>query len=139
MPKSILGRKQVEEAAKLTGKPNLDSLVKTGEELASQDPDVAKVFAKQKPFIESIKDFPTFLRRMQRWGNTTYLRGGGIKAGAKADLYDGLYRAGLDVLRIQAPEVYKYRSLLRFAFELPKSAMRTLWKLTIGKAFFKGL
>ena len=136
-PKAVLAKRQAEAAAKTVGKvkPDVSKLVKVGEKLAKQDPAVAREFAKQKSFItaEKIKDIPDLLERMQLWGRTAYLKGGGIKAAGKANLYDGFYKEGIRQLQTLAPEVYEQRQLLRLAFELPKAAGKALWKLTLGR------
>jgi hypothetical protein len=94
-PKSFLGRKQAEAAQKYSGvKVDNDSLLETGNKLSLSDPDVAREFSKQKTYIKNIKDVPQLLERMQAWGKTAYLKSGGIKSAAKAQLYDALYRTG---------------------------------------------
>jgi len=133
-PRKILGEAQTKAAELYKGvKPQVDEFVKIGKELAEQDPDIAKEFVKQKGFLSKIDSIPNLLKRMETWGRTTYLKGGGIKSSAKAALYDDLYKEGLRQLKELAPEVYKNRSLLRFSFELPKAAGRLLWKATLGR------
>lgn len=143
LPKNILARRQAEAAAETVGKvkPNVNKLIKVGKNLASKDPDIAREFAKQKAFLtkKTIKDIPALLDRMQVWGRTAYLKGGGIKSAAKADLYDKLYKEGIGQLKTLAPEVYKQRQLLRLTFELPKNLGKALWKLTLGKVITTGL
>lgn len=133
-PRAVLGRLQ-EQAAKLYKgvKPEIKNIIQAGEDLAESDPNIAKEFAKQKSFLENIDSIPKLVKRMQTWGRNTYKSSGGIRSGATKDLYDGFYKEGLKILKEQAPEVYKYRSLLRFSYELPTAASKLLWKATLGR------
>ena len=132
-PKSVLGGKQAQAAVESTAKPLIDDFVRVGKDLASKDPDVAKEFIKQEPFLKTIKTMPDLLDRMQVWGRRAFKAGGSTKAAAKAELYADFYGEGINQLKNLAPEVYKQRQLLRLTFELPKKAGKALWRLTLGK------
>jgi hypothetical protein len=138
-PKAIAGRKQAEAAARSTAKPIVKNFVKAGKDLASNDPDIAKEFAKQTKYLNKIDSVPKLLDRMQVWGRTAYLKGGGVKSAAKADLYDTLYKEGINQLKTLAPEVYENRQILRLTLEMPKAAGKALWKATLGRAAMGGL
>lgn len=139
-PKAILGRKQAEAATKAVTDVNFaDELAKSVSKTASADADVAKQLVKEKGVLDTIKDVPTLLERMSYWGRNAYSAGGDIKATAKANLYKDLYSGGLEILKTEAPEVYKYRRLLAYTHELPTSAAKALWRVFLGSSVIRGM
>lgn len=133
-PKNILGNKQRAAAQTYKNiKPDFSDVKSTIKDLSEVDPDVAKLAPKYIKTLDKVKDIPTLLDRMQKWGRMAYTKGGSIKSTAKADVFKTLYEGGNTILKTQAPEVAKYRSLLRFSFELPAAAGKLLWKATLGK------
>ena len=135
-PRAILGRRQATEAVKVTEKPIIDNFKKVGQELSTMDSTIEKVWPGVESKLDNIKDIPTLLDRMSFWGRQSYLKSGGMKSAAKAELYDALYKEGIKQLKDLAPEVYKNRALLRFTYEIPRNAGRLLWKATLGKIAF---
>jgi len=137
-PRAILGRKQMETAVSSLEKPKVSKIISAGKKLADIDPDVERLLPKQTPKIKNIKDMQTLIERMQVWGRQAFRKAGGIKGTAKAELYKEFYSAGLEILKEQAPEVYKYRRLLGLVYEIPRTAGKALWKATLGRAALGG-
>jgi len=132
-PTRALARKQAEAAAKSTIKPKIDTFIKAGEEASKFDPTIAKEFSSIKPTLSNIKTTSDLLEAMQTWGGQTYTKAGDVRSAAKARMFNELYKNGLEILKTEAPEVYKYRSLLRYSFQLPKNASKLLWRATLGR------
>lgn len=136
-PVSKAGAKQAEAAAKSKAKPVVEKFIESGKKLAQADPDVAKEFIKQEPFIRKIKDIPALLDRMGVWGRSAFTRSGTTRATAKAELYKEFYKQGLEQLKTLAPEVYEQRQILRLTLELPRTLGKVLWRATLGKLLIK--
>lgn len=132
-PSGSLAEKQYEAARLVKEQPLVKNFMEKGAKLAEQDPDIAREFIKQQPYLEKIGNFEQLLDRMQIWGGQAFTKGGGVKSMAKAQLFKTLYGEGIEQLKTIAPEVYKNRQLLRLTFEAPKNLGRLLWRLTLGK------
>jgi hypothetical protein len=131
-PAAQLAKKQTEEAMKVTTDTNIaERLINSVSKVAKADPDIARQLPKETSVLKEIKDIPTLLERMQYWGRNGYNAAGGVKAGAKGEIYKQLYQGGLDILQTEAPEVYKYRRLLGYTHQLDKNAGKTLWRLVL--------
>jgi len=138
-PGGYLARKQGEAAVRASSTVNVDDFIKAGEKLAMKNPKAAKILEEWKPALQNIKSVPDLLEHMSEWGDVAYKMSGGTKSADRARLFNEFYKTGLNILKTEAPEVYKYRQLLRYTHELPKNLGRGLWRLFVGRAALGGL
>lgn len=102
--------------------------------------DRKEALAELKPDLDNIKTVEDYLKALQEWGDTAYLRNGGVRAGNKAKAMDALYGPAMENIGKVSPELYKYRKLLGYSIKYGDKVSKMIWKViaatALGRALF---
>ena len=137
MPKSFLGKKQAEAAAKAVDKPNIENILKPAKEYVKDYPKAKSILEDYLTAAKKTKTAPDLLKRLGQW-NDAFTTQKKIKPGFRADVLGKLYEGAREELTRVAPEASNYRTLIGATYEYPKTAGKALWRMSLGK-FITGL
>jgi hypothetical protein len=133
-PIKVLSGRQAAGATSSKIPVNQKAILDAGQNIANKSAADAQALKNLKPSIAETKDATKLLENLRYWGEQTFTQSGAVKDKAQARVASALYRAGVEQLKVIAPEAYKYRRILAYTFQLPKTISRGLWRLFLVKA-----
>lgn len=101
-----------------------DDLIKVGDDLAKNNPRVAKLWNDLKPNLKGQKMTTSeLIKKIHDWNADAYTKGGDVASRSTAKLYDALATEARQMLQKQAPEVFAAQKGVAKAM-----SSRALWK-----------